>query len=337
MPSYYYIVFGLRVITNQALAGLTQQPFEAQPDLCVEFLGPHGGEFSPTPATLLLNGVKRMGDKWHSLRVWQTEDSLEVRYQLNEAQVAFTLTTAGERVQVQWSPNFPTADIPAFFLGPVIGCILRLRGRTALHAGVVAVDNGAVAIIGDKGAGKSTLIGAFARAGFPILADDIAALVEDHHGYVVSPGYPRLRLWPETLDWLGVTWADLPIVESIFTKRYLDLTQDPNADSWRFGKQPLPLRAIYYLTPRQSVKAPEITSTTPSFALHTLLQNCYVDYILDQTQRLAQFQTLAKLVQQAPVRLLHRPDDLHVLPDCCAAIQQDVRLLHGHPMPQRPA
>ncbi|WP_414623449.1 hypothetical protein [Calothrix sp. CCY 0018] len=86
--------------------------------------------------------------------------------------------------------------------GCVIGTALRLQGKLCLHSSVIKVDNCAIAIIGEKGAGKSTTAAALAKQGYPILADDIAVLTDCGDSFLVQPGYPRLRLWKSAVNQL---------------------------------------------------------------------------------------------------------------------------------------
>ena len=78
--------------------------------------------------------------------------------------------------------------------------VAQIRGTTCLHGSAVAIDGMIVALLGPQGAGKSTLAGAFARAGFPVAADDIILLAETETGFLVEPTYPVLRLWPSSVE-----------------------------------------------------------------------------------------------------------------------------------------
>lgn len=327
MTTYSYFVYGLGINANQPVAGLPIHPLAGPPDVNLEIQGPGNWQFGPIPSDLLLDGVKRQGEQWHSLKVWRDDSLLYVRYQLTGEEVDFAISLAGNHVQVRWSQNFPEDDVPAFFLGPVIGCLLRLRRVLALHAGVVAVDDKAVAFIGAKGAGKSTLISEFARQGYPILSDDVAPLFSHNSQFWVHQGYPRLRLWPATLQWLRVFHSDLPRVESIFEKRYFELSTGLADGPWRFADEPLPLSAIYLLDDYQVEADVSFKSIPGSNRLHLLLQNCYADYILDQQERREQFETLAKLSIHTPLYSVHRPQNLDSVGDTCAAIRQNVRNL----------
>lgn len=326
MSCYAYLVYGLHIASNQPVDGLPLQPIAKSVDVKLKILGPGPWHFDPIPDELLLNGIKRDGEQWHSLQIWRGEDALHVRYQLTGEQVDFAISPAGDHVQVIWSHNFPADDVPAFLLGPVIGCVLRLRGVLALHAGVVAVGDEAIAIIGDKGAGKSTLIGEFARQGFPILSDDVAPLFVQDNQILAHPGYPRLRLWPETLSFLGIPFHGLPKVESIFSKRYVDLSTSLEAADWRFINLPHPVKRIYWLAPRgesdgkNGAETPAIAPVAGQEKLNLLLQNCYVDYVLDQAGRTQQFRQLIQLASYLPIYRVSCPDDLTLLPNCVAAL-----------------
>jgi hypothetical protein len=68
--------------------------------------------------------------------------------------------------------------------------LLAQHGRHLLHAGAVVIDDGAVVVLGDTGSGKSTLVFAAHRLGWPVLSDDVIAVrrVGDE---VTAQGLPR--------------------------------------------------------------------------------------------------------------------------------------------------
>jgi len=325
-------VYGLHLLINTTIDGADAYDFEGAPDVQVHFYSAQHLPFPDPPSHLgqmLIEGVKSDGAQQHAFRVWRTPDDVRIRYSVRDDHLEFTLSPAGDHVGIRWSADFPVADVPAFLFGPVIGCILRLRGASALHAGVVAVNGGAVAFLGDKGAGKSTLIGALARRGFAVLSDDVAALTDVDGAPQVQPGVPCLRMWPQTLQWLGVFDERLRHVESIFDKRYFELTPSLSAEPgapWRFYPRSLPLRAIYLLAPRSPHGGCTIDATPHTLALHSLLQNGYCDYVLDGTGRLRQFHAMSRLVRRIPLRIIQRPDDLRAVDAVCDAISNT----HAH-------
>jgi hypothetical protein len=69
--------------------------------------------------------------------------------------------------------DVPHSELVHPLLGRVASHIALVHGADGMHAGAVAGPAGAWAVIGPKGAGKSTLLAGLARAGVPIVTDDI--------------------------------------------------------------------------------------------------------------------------------------------------------------------
>lgn len=80
-------------------------------------------------------------------------------------------------------------------------------GRQALHAGAFVHAGGAWVLLGDKGMGKSTTLGWLARAGIPVMTDDL--VVHDHGMICAGPRCVDLR--PDAARRLGVG-RDLGVV-----------------------------------------------------------------------------------------------------------------------------
>jgi hypothetical protein len=62
------------------------------------------------------------------------------------------------------------------YLAPVGNVFARWDARETLHAGAFVVDGGAWAVLGEKGAGKSTTLAWLAAHGIEVVADDIVVL-----------------------------------------------------------------------------------------------------------------------------------------------------------------
>src|SRR5205823_7434147 len=87
-------------------------------------------------------------------------------------------------------------DLTAYLYGPVLGFLLRAWGRLALHASCVRVDDAAVLLAGEPGAGKSTTAAALATRGHTVVSDDLTALSLDDGAATAWPAFDHLRLWP---------------------------------------------------------------------------------------------------------------------------------------------
>ena len=166
-------------------------------------------------------------------------------------------------------------------------------------------------MVGPPGAGKSTMAAAFARRGHGVLTEDVCALCEAGSGcrdafgkedvapgsVDVLPGYPLVRLWPDSVEMLYGSPEVLPLLTPTWDKRYLALGgQGPP-----FCDDPLPLRAIVLLAPREDSEAPRVEPVPPAEALIHLVGNTYKNLLLERDQRVSEFRFLHRLLERIPV------------------------------------
>jgi hypothetical protein len=256
-----------------------------------------------------------------------------VDYSSRDGSARFVVDPGGVRICADWSRETPvkrTRDLTALLLGPILGSVLRLRGTVSLHACVVNVASQAIAVMAAAGTGKSTLAATMARHGHAILSDDVAALVEDEPGrWLAQPGYPRLRLAPETLGALGLDADDCERVQSSLPKRYLELSDDPETAPWRFQSDPLRLGAVYVLERDSDVTIPTVEPLDGPSRVAALLRHVRVSpFRLDRAARAAELDRLARLASDVAVRRLRCPGSLDALPATRDALLRDVEQPH---------
>ena len=232
----------------------------------------------------------------------------------------FAIDRCGRELWADWPENYSLEDACTYLLGPVMGFALRLRGIVCLHASAVALGDRAIALVGLPGAGKSTTAAAFASAGFPVLSDDIVALADQGTQFLVQPGYPRVNLWPDSVQRLFGSENDLPRITPTWDKRYLPLGQNGH----HFASSPLPLGAIYILDSRESsLTAPIIEGVPGREAFIELVANTYVNYLLDQDMRRTEFDVLGRVVSEIPIRRVRPPAESSAIFNLCEAIAAD--------------
>ena len=210
-------------------------------------------------------------------------------------------------------------DTATYLLGPALGFVLRLRGVTCLHASAVALGGRAVAFVGNAGAGKSSLAAAFAQLGHSVLTDDVAPITDHGRHFEIQPAYPRVRLWPDSVEALFGSPDELPVITPGWDKRFLDL----NAPR-RFEPSPLPLGAIYFLGARRRGELPEFVGLEGPEGLIALVSDTYTSRWLDRGLRAKEFDLLARVAEHVPLRRVHPVDDASALPDLCDAILRDL-------------
>lgn len=233
----------------------------------------------------------------------------------------FAVEHRGREVWADWPENYTLEDACTYLVGPILGFVLRLRGTVCLHASAVAVDDRAVALVGLPGAGKSTTAAAFACSGFPVLSDDVVALADKGTEFLVQPGYPRVNLWPDSVQRLFGSEDALPRITPTWDKRYLTLGENGR----RFASGPLPLGAIYILDGRDSLSTPVIEGVSGNEAFMALVANTYVNYLLDQAMRRTEFDVLSRVVSGIPVRRVRAPEEPSAILGLCEAIADDAR------------
>ena len=105
---------------------------------------------------------------------------------------------AGLRIDYTRGPGW-TGDMPFAFAGTVAGLALAWRGALPCHACAVEVQDRAILIAGDAGAGKSTLTAALLRRGHRLIADDLTIVRPmPGGGFQASRGRVAIRLHPAT-------------------------------------------------------------------------------------------------------------------------------------------
>lgn len=137
--------------------------------------------------------------------------------------------------------DLPPETIEHFLLDQVFPRIVAHSGLLVLHAGGAELERGAVAFLGSSGAGKSTLTGQFHKSGAPLLSDDALVVTVANQECRASALYPGLRLFPDSIDGLFPSGADvLPFAHYTSKQRVAVPLGEQNARS-------SPLRAFVFL------------------------------------------------------------------------------------------
>lgn len=234
----------------------------------------------------------------------------------------FFVDEAGERVWGNCPKPLTIEDFSTYLLGPVMGFALRRRGVTSLHASAVRMEGSAAVIAGPASAGKSTTAAALALRGAPVLCEDIAALLESEGRFYVQPGYPRVCLWPDTVEKLLRSKDALPDLTPTWDKKYLGL----DGAQAKFEPRRMPLGAIYLLGERTSEEtAPRIEEISAREALLELVSNTYMNLFLTREQRAAEFELLSRLVNHVPCMRLIPHTDAARIGRLCELIETDAR------------
>ncbi|HYL69093.1 MAG TPA: hypothetical protein VEX69_08000 [Candidatus Limnocylindria bacterium] len=319
--SFNYSVFGLSLHSNVSIPGLkpADAPRQAA-DVDVHLGLPPSTQSDISIKSGVLTFVSSELDATGepALRIWQVADGICLYLAYCDG-TEFWLDRKGTSVWARWPDTSSLEDAATFLLGPVLGLLLRLRGVTCLHASAVAFDDHAVAFVGDEGAGKSTTAAAFARHGYPIISDDVVAIVERDGAFYVLPAYPYLSLWPDSVKILYGPNKTLPTFSANWDKRVLSLAED----RLRFEERSLPLGAIFILGERTSESAaPFLETPTAQESLVALVANSYATGMLDKEMRAAEFSLLGRILASVPVRRVRPHEESTQTDRMCEVIRE---------------
>jgi hypothetical protein len=320
--SYFYCVYGLRIESSSTIAGL--QALLTTPgtiDVCFE----DGPEPDWARRLLALPGQvltyrpepSEAADPTFTLTQHGAAEGYELAYTDG---TRFVVDSHAKRVWGTYQAPLTADDLASYFLGPVAGFLLRRRYVTCLHSSAVEIRGHAVCFCGEAGAGKSTTAAALGLRGLPVLAEDVVALAETGRNFQALPGYPRVCLWPQSVQMLLGSEDALPQWTPVWEKCYLPL--DGRRAS--FVQEKLPVGMVYIFAPRrEEASAPRIEPLSRREALLELVRNTYMNWVIDREQRAVEFDTLCRLVQQVAVRRIVP----HALPekiaDLCELIVKD--------------
>ncbi len=129
----------------------------------------------------------------------------------------------------------------SFLIGPVVSAAAVQQSILPFHASVVAFGDRCAMLIGERGAGKSTLAALFRTLGFPNMGDDLCAVSIKGNKARIAPTFPWIKLRPEAAVFLKEQ-SDL-VVPSEYHRERSTILPDP-----MLGPKPRTLGAIFILT-----------------------------------------------------------------------------------------
>jgi hypothetical protein len=326
--SFTYSVFGLTVRCSASVPGLIplQTPIDPA-DIELNLgcsSGPLVGARSSHSESIIYTSSYTGPSGTPALRILR--DSEEGLFHLVYFDgMQFWMDGKGTKLWASWPSHSSVEEAATYLLGPVLGLLLRFRGVTCLHASAVAIGKSVIAFVGAEGAGKSTTAAAFARAGYAAVSDDVVALVERDGNFFVSPTYPHLCLWPESVEMLYGTVDALPPFVPNWEKRRLS-SENGGA---RFEDGALPLRALYLLDEIRDEPGPHVEAVTGQTGFLALVANSYATNMLDSEMRANEFRTLSNLLMKIPLRRLFTSKGQLPPADLCQVVLQDLASLNS--------
>ena len=277
-------------------------------------------EFPELPPTRLMADVHILLDNEIYSSRQSVPETYTIRADRDEVSLFWPLVgefvvRSGREVIVRPLSKADERTLRFYILGPVIATVLHQRGYLVLHASAVQTNGGAIAFLGSAGCGKSTLAAALHDRGYSIISDDVVAVDLEGINATVPPGFPQLKLWPESILALGRLPEQMPKLRSSIEKRAFRVVQS-------FTTDPLQLKHIYAL--RESTTA-RVHSLGSQAAFIELVRHSYMAKVLEATNSISlHFHQCARLVKSVPVYYLDRSSLIDDLPRLIKSIEEHI-------------
>jgi hypothetical protein len=219
----------------------------------------------------------------------------------------------------------PAADPDAvrhFLLNQVLPRLVSVDVPLTIHAGGVVTSEGAIALAGPSGVGKSTLAASFDQSGDGVaVSDDSVILRVGADGPRLIGSYPGCRLRPDSADALAVSVDGMGAERSGTHKRWMAVRAPAGYSA------PARVAGVFVLSEwdghSSGVSLLRLSGTE---ALRALIRNAFVLDDRDSRMIASRMAEAAALLHAGPaVYSLSYPRGHAVLPDVRAAILSAIR------------
>ena len=181
--------------------------------------------------------------------------------------------------------------------------LMYMRGILPLHSSSVGNKIGAITLLGNCGAGKSTYSSLLRKRGYKLLADDVTAIsIKDGTPYV-QLSIPQQKYTEESAKQEGLSLDELECVDEGRGKYRLYLSKDDMCS------EPKPATAMFELIPDYEKNELRIEKVEGLDALRLLSNYHFSQYLSNHNDGLSVeiFQTMVTLAKECCIYRIYRP------------------------------
>lgn len=204
-------------------------------------------------------------------------------------------------------PGGSDHSFQAYLLAQAISFCLLHQGLESYHITVVEVGGAGLGLMGNCGAGKSSLAASLIRRGGRLLTDDLLVVRSQGEQLLASPGQPWIKLFPEMgREALGSRADGVPMNSWTSKRIYL-------LEPHQYCPRAIPLSAIYSLDALDQAEAgprPCLDRLPPREALLQLLRNTFNATVTTAGRLASQLGQAAAIAEAVPMRALRYRRDV---------------------------
>ncbi len=299
MKKYYYRVYDLNVESDIEMPELLEVDVNDKIDVVIKY-----GKVPENMINKILEG------SWFHLE----EKSFVFRVE----NIAKYFVENGSEIIIEPYELANKDDVKTFTLGTSFGILIKQRNDIAIHGGTILIDNKAVILTGNTGAGKSTLTNAFRHNGYRFLCDDVSVLGNKKDSIFVMPAYPQQKLCKDAMDKMGYDTEKFKKIDDDRDKYCI-----PVHDS--FEKDPCKLSAICEIELTDKDDDVEIKEILGQEKLFSVLKNIYrIELIRTMDMKKEYFSKCLEIAKNIRVFKVKRPKDKFTVNEQIRLIEQAV-------------
>jgi hypothetical protein len=305
LPAYTYGMFGMHVLSQVKLPiPQTLELTGTNPDWLINWIQAAG----PPPAPRgQLTAELRCSAPCHAgqvaLRIYRGPTGTWFE---SDRGGTFHVHPSGHRVDVYTSVTTDPQATVLMLIGQIASFVLHQLGHVVLHASAVITHRGALAFLGAKGQGKSTMAACFLQRGAELLTDDALPIRLATDGVFGTPGMALLKVWPETAQHTLELTRDLPNAMNGTDKKLLVLD-----GRYAFAAAPALLRGMYVLERYDPATAGttecSIRDLSAREAVIAMLTQISWAESLNQVEHARLLPRYARMAAQVPFRAIRYP------------------------------
>src|SRR5512133_1743242 len=197
---YHYRAYGLNVASEIPVTGFEPSE-EKAPDVVIKL-----GTVPENLENIVNRGV-----------LFQSNDH---EFLIHVDAVARYYICNGNTIIIQKNSGASDTSVSTFLTGTSFGALLHQRRLLPLHASTIIFENKCLMFMGISGAGKSTLASAYLKKGATLVADDISVVNFSGQKPAVTPAFPTIKIWKDSLKHLGIPHEKLVPVREELEKYY---------------------------------------------------------------------------------------------------------------------
>ncbi|MBN2682534.1 MAG: hypothetical protein JXR58_08495 [Bacteroidales bacterium] len=224
----------------------------------------------------------------------------------------------GNKIIFQRFKENDDKSIRVFLLSTVLAALFIQRGLFPLHSGSVNINGTAILFSGISGAGKSSMVTGYYKQGAPVLNDDVTLITEIDNKLMVVPGFPRIKLWADTLKAFDENPDDYAKIRDSIEKRHVPIHDV-------FYNEPIPVSKIFILAVRNTPGI-EIKEVAGIEKFNVLRRHTFRYQFIEGLEMTKEhFQTISRIAEEVKVYRLFRPRKGFFVPELIKAVNEKLK------------